>query len=85
MIEVTDTTQITLDDTTVDVADLPDDVKQLVQYLDEWREKEVNLSADLLMVRSALAHIQTVLATQINAWLAAKAASAAPAEDSPAE
>jgi hypothetical protein len=55
------TLTIQLDDATYEVAKMSEQVQQLVGFFDDWRQKEADLSSDLLMVRSALRDAQTAL------------------------
>lgn len=59
------TTTITLDDQVLDVSKMSNEVQQMVGYLDEWRQEEVDISSKLLMVRGALRDLQSVLSTTI--------------------
>lgn len=61
------TTSITLDDTTVEVSSLSPQIQQMVAYFDDWRQKETNLTSELLMVRGALRNIQNELLTALQA------------------
>jgi hypothetical protein len=63
--QVQPTTTITLDDQTLEVSKLSTEIQQMVSYLDLWRQKEVDVSADLLMVRGALRDLQNALSTTI--------------------
>jgi hypothetical protein len=64
-ITVQDTLTITIDDNVYDVADLSTDVKQMVQYLDDWRQDEADQTSDLLKTRAALRDIQNMILAQI--------------------
>lgn len=63
--QVQPTTTITFDDQSFEVAKMSNDVQQMVQYLDAWRQKELDLSSDLLMVRGALRDLQNALSTTV--------------------
>lgn len=65
MQSVQPTTSITIDGETFAVADLSAEVQQLVQYLDQWRQDEVEQSSELLKTRSALRDLQNVLLQQL--------------------
>jgi len=67
-IEPTKTIQLT-EDTLVEVANCSDAVKQLVVYLDDWRQKEVDLTSDLLRTRAALNDLRNSLIQQFQAEL----------------
>ena len=66
MIPVTPTTSITIDDKTYEVETMSDEVKQMVQFLDTWRQDEADQASELLKTRAALRDIQNTLLTQIN-------------------
>lgn len=89
MTQVQQTTTITIDDTVYEVASMGANIQQMVQYLDDWRQREVDTTSELLMVRGALRDIQNTLLAAIQAEQAEVAAGdlAAPAEavDTPAE
>lgn len=55
------TTSITIDESVYEVAKMSQEVQQMVTYLDEWRQKEADLSSDLLMTRAALRDLQNTL------------------------
>lgn len=61
------TTSITVDGETFQVAELSTEVQQMVQYLDQWRQDEVDQAADLLKTRAALRDIQNTLLQQLQA------------------
>lgn len=66
MTPVTPTTSITIDEKTYEVETMSDEVKQMVQFLDTWRQDEANQASELLKTRAALRDIQNTLLTQIN-------------------
>ena len=61
MPQVQPTTTITIDDATFEVASMSDDVKQLVVYLDEWRQDEADQISALLKTRAARHDVQNTL------------------------
>lgn len=61
------TTSITVDNETFAVADLSPEIQQMVQYLDQWRQDEVDQAAELLKTRAALRDIQNTLLQQFQA------------------
>lgn len=61
MVQVQPTTTISIDDTVFEVASLSPEIQQMVQYLDDWRQKEVEATSELLMVRGALRDLQNSL------------------------
>lgn len=81
MPQVQPTTTITIDDAVFEVASMSEAVQQMVQYLDDWRQKEVDAMSQLLMVRGALRDIQNTLLTTIQS----ERATAPDAEVPPAE
>lgn len=89
MTQVQQTTTITIDDTVYEVASMGANIQQMVQYLDDWRQREVDTTSELLMVRGALRDIQTTLLAAIQAEqaevAAGDAATATEAVDTPAE
>ena len=61
MILVQPTTTITIDGNSIDVATASAELQQMVQYLDTWRQDEVNQASELLKTRAALRDIQNTL------------------------
>lgn len=59
--KVTETTTITLDDQVFEVSKLSAELQQMVAYLDDWRQREVDLTSELLMARSGIRDIQNAL------------------------
>lgn len=76
MIQVQQTTSITIDDNVYEVANMGTDIQQTVQYLDDWRQREVDATSELLMIRAALRDIQNTLLGAIQAEQAAQATTA---------
>lgn len=86
MTQVEQTTTITIDDTVYEVATMSVNVQQMVQYLDDWRQREVDATSKLLMIRGALRDIQNTLLSTIQSEQAeAAAATATEATESPAK
>lgn len=87
MLPVQPTTTISIDDTVFEVASMTPDIQQMVQYLDDWRQKEVDTTSELLMVRGALRDLQNTLLQAIQAARAAETATdgEAPAEAAPVD
>lgn len=77
MITVQQTTSITVDDKTYEVAELGANIQQTVQYLDDWRQREVDATSELLLIRAALRDIQNTLLAAIQAEQVEKAEQAA--------
>lgn len=73
------TTSVTIDEATYAVADLSDNVKQMIALMDEWRQKDADQTNDLLLVRAAIRDIQNTLLTTIKQELEQKAAEGQPA------
>ncbi len=65
MAKVQETTSVTIDDKTFQVADLSDNVKQMIGLMDEWRQEDADLTNKVLMVRAAIRDIQNTLLTTI--------------------
>lgn len=61
MPQVQQTVTISIDDKTFEVASMTQEVKDIVTYMDEWRQKEADLASELLMVRAAIHDIQNTL------------------------
>lgn len=59
------TLTITIDDQSFEVASTSEQVRQMVAYMDDWRQKEVDQSSELLMTRNALVNVQNTLLTTI--------------------
>jgi len=83
MAKVTQTLSVTVDDVTYNVADMSDQVKQMIELMDEWRQQEVDISGQLVMVRSAIRDIQNSLLLQIRQEQAQVAQAAAGETASP--
>jgi hypothetical protein len=65
MHQVQPTLTITIDDQNFDVATMSDQVRQMVTYMDDWRQIEADKSSELLMARSAIHDIQNTLLVTI--------------------
>jgi vacuolar-type H+-ATPase subunit F/Vma7 len=65
MAKVQQTLSITIDDTTFEVAGMSEQIKQMVELMDDWRQQESDVSGQLILVRSAIRDIQNSLLTQI--------------------
>jgi cell division protein ZapA (FtsZ GTPase activity inhibitor) len=87
MQQVQPTLTITIDNQSFEVATMSEQVRQMITYMDDWRQKESDLSSELLMSRSALRDIQNTLLTTIRqeqeAAAAAVAVDAAPVDVAP--
>lgn len=84
MTPVQPTLSITIEDQTFDVAACSDQVKQMVSFMDDWRQKEVDTSSELLMIRSAVRDIQNSLLATIRQEQQDAEAAKAPAAETPA-
>lgn len=54
MLKVDDTKVLTIDDKTVAVDELDDNIKALVSYYDHWKQHEADARAELLKVQTAM-------------------------------
>ena len=77
------TTTVNIDDAVFEVASMSPNVQSMIQYLDSWRQKEADLTSDLLMVRGALKDLQNQLLVQIQEERATAAAEAESVSDDP--
>ena len=55
------TQAITIDQQVFEVANMSAEVQNAVMYMDEWRQKEADLTSELLLVRAALNDVQNTL------------------------
>lgn len=78
------TTTITIDTTVFDVASMSAEVQQMIGYLDDWRQREVDTTSELLMIRGALRDIQNTILTAIQSDQAAAVESLTPDDTPPA-
>lgn len=78
MAKIQETTSVTIDDATYQVADLSDNVKQMIGLMDDWRQEDADLTSKVLMVRAAIRDIQNTLLTTIKQEIAEKAAEGQP-------
>lgn len=65
MLNVTPTTTITIDNSEFSVDKMSPQVQQMVVYFDAWRQRELEATSELLMVRGALKDLQSSLLTTI--------------------
>lgn len=65
MTPIQPTVTITVDGENFEVANMSNEVQQMVQYLDTWRQEEANQASDLLKTRAALRDLQNTLLQQI--------------------
>lgn len=80
MTPVQPTTNITIDGEVFEVSIMSEEVQQMIQYLDDWRQDEVDQASQLLKTRAALRDIQNTLLKQIQTEKA-EAESEAESED----
>lgn len=66
-IPVQPTLTINVDGAVFEVAKMSSDVQQLVRYFDEFRQREMDLTTDIVMVRGALRDMQNTLLQTIQA------------------
>lgn len=59
------TTSITVDGESYSVSAMSDEVQQMIQYLDDWRQNEVDQASQLLKTRAGLRDLQNTLLQQI--------------------
>lgn len=78
------TTTITIDTTVFDVASMSAEVQQMIGYLDDWRQREVDTTSELLMIRGALRDIQNTILTAIQSDQAAAGEALTPDDTPPA-
>lgn len=84
MTKIQETLSVTIDEQTYNVADLSQNTQQLIRMMDSWRQKDADLTDDLLMVRAALRDIQNTLLTTIKDEVAQQAQEPAANEQSAA-
>lgn len=75
------TTTVNIDDAVFEVASMSQTIQSMIQYLDDWRQKEADLTSDLLMVRGALKELQNQLLVQIQEDRVAAAAAVVEVND----
>lgn len=61
LLKVTPTTTINAGDAVFEVARMSADIQQMIAYYDAWRQREIDLTSDLLQVRGALRDLQNQL------------------------
>lgn len=67
MAQVQKTTTVTIDEQSFEVSSLSENVQQMIALMDEWRQRDADLTGDLLMVRAAIRDIQNTLLSTIKA------------------
>lgn len=78
--KVQPTLSVSFDDKTVDVSSLSENTQHMIALLDEWRQKESDITNDLVMVRSAMRDLQNNLLAAVQKDTAPKDEEAAVAE-----
>lgn len=73
MPKIQETLTVTFDDNTYTVADMSDNVKQMIALMDEWRQRDADLTSEVLMVRAAVRDVQNTLLATIREEMAAPA------------
>ena len=68
--------QLTIDDTTFIVADLPEEIQQLVKKYEDWRDRLVVAQDEVVLVQSALQTLGQSVVGSIQQFEAAKAEAA---------
>jgi len=69
MAKIQETVTVNIDNSSYDVAQFGDNIKQMITLMDEWRQKDADLTSELLMVRAAIRDIQNTILSNINAEL----------------
>lgn len=72
------TETLTIDGNQYRIADMSVEVQQLVEFYDDWRQREQEIISDLNMVRGAQRDLQQQLLTRVQQELEAAAATAEP-------
>lgn len=60
-IAVQKTTTVTVDETLYSVEKMSQNIRDTITFMDEWRQREMDLNVELTMVRSAIRDIQNQL------------------------
>lgn len=89
MPKIQPTTTITVDNTAFAVDKMSPALQQMIVFMDEWRQKDVDLTVDISMVKAALRDIQNNIYVTINkereeALAKAKALGLIPSGEQPA-
>lgn len=89
MPKVQQTTTITVDNTAFAVDKMSPNLQQMIVFMDEWRQKDVDLTVEISMVKAALRDIQNSIYVAIkkereDALEKAKALGLIPADAAPA-
>lgn len=69
MAKIQETVTVNIDDKSYEVSQFGDNIKQMIALMDEWRQKDADLTSELLMVRAAIRDIQNTILSNINAEL----------------
>lgn len=77
-LHVEQTTVINVDDKTYQVSEMSAEIQQMVKYFDDWRERELNATSELLLIRGGLRDLQNSLLEAIQKEVAPAAAEPAP-------
>ena len=80
MTEVVPIEQLTIDDVTFVVADLPEEIQALVRKYEDWRDRYTVAEDELMLVSSALRDLGANIVGGVKAFEEAKAAAAVEAE-----
>lgn len=68
MLQVERTATVITEQQTHNVDNLPTEIKQLVAFLDDWRDRELNLSSELTMASYAIAQAKSALHAAITQY-----------------
>lgn len=77
--------QLTIDDTTFIVADLPAEIQQLVKKYEDWRDRLVVAQDEVILVQSALQTLGQSVVGSIQQFETAKAEAEAAAKEEAVE
>ncbi len=66
-LRVEETKVVTIDDQTLAVDTLPDNVQQLVAFYDDWKQREVDLRSELMAMQAAMRTMQQQIAQAVKA------------------
>lgn len=72
MIKVETTTQLSIDDVVYAVDECSAEVQQLVGFMDDWRQREIDTQSELVLVRAAIRDVQNNIVNLIKAANLAK-------------
>ncbi len=79
-LRVEETKVVTIDDQTLAVDTLPDNVQQLVAFYDDWKQREMDLRSELMAMQAAMRTMQQQIAQAVKTSQEAAAKATAEAE-----